>query len=141
VKNLVSIVVVVGSILLVGCKGKQESPPKPEPAAAPSAPEKLAVAGAPTDPTAPTAPTPTPPPADAPRGCVEASQHVMEIWSSSPQMQKASPEERKMADDMMANLKGEIVKECASKQWDDAQIACVKRTEKLEDLAKCEIKK
>ena len=84
---------------------------------------------------APALPAPAP---EAP-SCEEAAHHVLELMMSSEEMQKATPEERQMAESMMKGLEQEIVQDCMNRSWDAAARRCIMECTKPDDLERCDV--
>jgi outer membrane murein-binding lipoprotein Lpp len=73
--------------------------------------------------------------------CENAAEHIKKLMTDSPEMQKASPEEKKMTEELMKNLVGELAKECKDKKWDDKQLGCIMAATKVDQLDKCNVQK
>jgi small lipoprotein (TIGR04454 family) len=72
--------------------------------------------------------------------CENAVDHAVKLMMGSDEMKKASPEEKKMAEAMIAGFKGEMVKECKEKKWDAKKLSCVMDAKDMEAAEKCDLK-
>jgi small lipoprotein (TIGR04454 family) len=70
--------------------------------------------------------------------CENAAEHAIKLMLDSPEMAKASPEQKTAAETMVKGLKDEIIKECKDKKWDQKQLDCVVSATKMDEVEKCE---
>jgi small lipoprotein (TIGR04454 family) len=69
--------------------------------------------------------------------CESAIDNAIKVSMDSDEMKKASPEDKKMAESMMAGLKGEMIKKCKEKKQDAKDLQCAVDAKDAAALKKC----
>jgi hypothetical protein len=110
--------VVVGLwIWLAACGGGSKQQPA-QPAAAP-APQPVATAGT---------------------SCEQVADHVIEVALASPEYKQAKPEEQQNLQQMMPQLRAQIVQDCSDKPFPESAKLCIMKSQTINEMDGCEIK-
>jgi hypothetical protein len=69
--------------------------------------------------------------------CAEVIDHALALLRESDEWKNMSPDERNMVEQMLAQMRGEMIKECESKPWPEAVRACVMAAKTADELKRC----
>jgi hypothetical protein len=117
------------SLAALACGGGEKKP----------AAEPTPVAATPVTPAVDPAAKPAPG-AGGDASCEQVADHVIEIVMASDDYKNAKPEEQKMAQDMMPQVRGQIVQECTDKKFTAEVKTCVLDSKSMKEMEACDVK-